>query len=331
MSWVPTHEDRADSARRHAVLAIITLGVLLATVLVAWVVQYFPARRAEKAAEIIRGIRRAGLERFWPEASRIDWYLIEVRGKRIGWRAMVRTRREGGGFAGLTLEFIGPVNRFWCEKWTLNADATRGRYAAYEGIARGLRLEQLKTEIALEDGRVRVLQYEARGRVLAARSKAPANYLPEGTLELAVRRVAEEAADAQFSLVFNEVPNVGGAVSFGVMRIRHAGTRRSEDGRTVRLVRTYARREGRRIRRTYEVNQQGWLTSMYDEQQRWQAATAEEVTAAFPDAIRQLRRWLPKHAHTRPDGGATVAPPAPAGEAVRRDEPGPRLLARRGA
>jgi len=331
MSWVPTHHGRGDSRRRHKILAVITLAVLLATVLVAWVVQYFPARRAEKAVEIIRGIRQAGLEHFWPEQSRIDWYLIELRGKLIGWRAVVRTRREGGGFAGLTLEVILPVNRFWCEKWTLNADATRGRYAAYEGIARGLRLEQLKTEIALEDGQVRVLQHEAQGRVLAARSKAPANYLPEGTMELAIRRVAEEAADAQFSLVFNEVPNVGGAVSFGVMRFRHVGTRRSEDGRTIRLVRGYARREGTHIERTYEVNHQGRLTSMYDEQRRWQPATAEEVTAAFPDAIRQLRRWLPKPARTRPGGGATGAPAAPAGEAVRRDEPAPRLPAGRGA
>ena len=91
-----------------------------------------------------------------------------------------RLGTEALGKSGITREEApGRWEQF--ESWRLNADATAGQY---HGSVRSPQLNY-DTLITLADGQVEFRQEQWRE---TDRSPAPANYLPEGTMELALRR-----------------------------------------------------------------------------------------------------------------------------------------------
>ena len=169
---------------------------------------------------------------------------------------------------------------YW-EQWTLNAHITKGEYRA--GRVQGGFLSTTETVIALKDGHVRVEQPEF-GR---SEAEAPANYIPEGVVELAWYLTARGGEPGRFRMVFNEMPPSGGRVQFGQMLVEEIV--RSADGWQVEVRSRMGGPEetvsfdngGRIIRRQRHGG---------DVVER--PAAPQEVAAAFPGAAGILRRIL---------------------------------------
>ena len=85
--------------RRQAIMSLVMLAVLLASVAWAWVLVRRADRLPKRGAEIIAQIRREGLARYWPNELTLRWYLIRTPRGYSGWRAMVQAPVEDGGYS----------------------------------------------------------------------------------------------------------------------------------------------------------------------------------------------------------------------------------------
>ncbi|MCK4624220.1 MAG: hypothetical protein KAV00_02840 [Phycisphaerae bacterium] len=301
---------KSETARR-GLLAVLMLAVLLASVSIAWLLERKSTIKAHAGAQIIGEIRAKGLKHYWPEKSQIDWFLIQSNGNTIGWKASVRVKsaarpgsppldklgttlsnaegpKSDGNFIGVDVEVV-PKQHSLHEIWTLNADATAGTYHADLRSAGG---KGFKTDILLNDGMVKVVQHVRGIGSITADSRAPKNYLPKGTLHLAVRQTAEMRANAQFVMVFNERPNRDKAVEFGTLRLRYLGSSQTRQGRTVRRVRMSEIR-GRGKRRTlFELDEKGKILLIQGEKTQSKAVDEQTIKKSFADAPLYLRRLL---------------------------------------
>ncbi|KPK86258.1 MAG: hypothetical protein AMJ81_01715 [Phycisphaerae bacterium SM23_33] len=279
--------------RQRAILGVLMLGLLLATVGAAWLLESSSSRRVRAAAEILAEIRKEGLDSFWPAELEVHWYLAQKDKRIIGWRAAAAGRSQNGDFLGVDVDMQGRRQDPVCEQWRLNADATEGAYTALVRTPLGYRPD---TDITLQRGSVKVVQHNLPNyQRLQARSPAPENYLPEGLLEPVVRRVAAAGADAQFRLVFNDQPNPGGVVQYGSYRIRHLGRKTQSEGSWVDRVGVSAGgpRSGHAL--TYELDEKGRLLLVSTHQGlRWTPASEVEVTRVFPRASDYLLELMPR-------------------------------------
>ncbi len=167
------------------------LGIFLLSVGVA---QWISADREQYVREgikIVSKIHDSKLESFWhgPEQS---YYLISENQQNIGWRADIRIPRQGGGFFGLRVQAINVGNRaqVHIRKWLLDSAAAEGWYQVRwrEGAEPGVVLNKgyLVEQVPRHPGKVEV----------------PPNFLPEGTLPLAARLVAQAKEQAFFKSVY---------------------------------------------------------------------------------------------------------------------------------
>ncbi len=190
------------------------LALLLASVGAAYALVYFrtilPDRRGR---EILKQMRSRGLRHYWPEEGKVSVALASSGGgQRIAWaRARVEDR------------FVGTIRRGSDEeRWRLADDLSSGRYegAAAVGRVGGFPVVD-KTLIDLESGRVTVVHGDTR-----AVSAAPDNYIPEGTMTLVARLVAEGGQAAAFRTVFNADAFAGSEVNFTRIVMSPRGPRR---------------------------------------------------------------------------------------------------------
>jgi hypothetical protein len=117
-----------------------------------------------------------------------------------------------------------------------------------------------------------------------ASGAAPANYLPEGTMAAALRLIAQQKADAIFSSIFDDHPNMGKVIDFVSVRFRYAGAVKqgdtSLDAVLVSAIGT---------KTTYWLNSQGEVVrSEDDEGVIWTAVTEKQVGEQFPEAPLQI-------------------------------------------
>ena len=273
---------------RRGVLALAMLAVLLGSVGAAWWYTSTVQRRNSAGARIVSRIRGDKLPGLWGEAVKTTWYLVNIEGGVRGWQADVRGRSGKEFFAGLSV-LAGAKGEAMTERWLLSDDATWGRYISDETAA-SIASGNFDTEIRLEDDTVTVVQNRLQG--LTARSPAPENYLPKGTSELAVGLVAQERADAQFKMVFNERPNVGGVVHFGTVRMTYRGHVRAQDGRQTSRVRVDF--SDRPYWREYLLAEDGQIVEISDPEKSWMPASQEEVQKHFPNGPAILRRQMPR-------------------------------------
>jgi len=201
------------------------------------------------AAVILAEIRTNGLSHYWPDEPTAAWYLRKQNAGPDRWRATVRGRRPGGMFEGLDMH----SDNQW-EYWRLNDDATQGRYEAgrWKHVIGSAHLKrEIDTKIILAEGRVKLWQ-KGHG---TSRAPTPANYIPEGLVELACYLTAGREAPAQFALIFNSQPPAKGVTRFGHLQVSKSED--VKDGRWV-TVRTVGVRGVRGIgfddtgRRTHE-------------------------------------------------------------------------------
>jgi hypothetical protein len=172
-------------------VAVIMLGIFLLSVGIAWWISLDRERLVHEGDRIVTQIQSSKLESFWRGGEQ-SYYLIREKQGNVGWRADFRIPREGGGFDGLLMQVIyaGNQPQVHIRKWHLDSTATTGWYqvAWLEGAEPRIDLIKgyLVEHVSRNPGKVEV----------------PPNFLPEGTLPLAARLVAQSKGQAFFRSVY---------------------------------------------------------------------------------------------------------------------------------
>jgi hypothetical protein len=197
--------------RQQALLAVIMLGVLLASVAIAAVLVAHSRRASRAAVRILGEIRSKGLKEFW-SSEPVDTWLIgrDANGHAVRWRRTGRAAR-GDGYVGT--EAGGDANgRFGTAVWSLNADATTGEYRAIDG--------REVTSISLADGMVALVSSSA-GQLPP--TPAPPDYIPEGTLTLLVHLATVRDEGIRARTIFDSRAAADEVVLFSSVRIEPRG------------------------------------------------------------------------------------------------------------
>ena len=278
---------KSENARR-GLLAVLMLVVLTGSVGIAWMLERRSDKKTEAGAQIIRQIREKGLGNYWSDKLQIDWFLVQAYGETIGWKASARGEIANEKFVGVIIEVI-PNRSHSHEIWTLNPDATIGTYHAEVLLTDG---SGYKTDISLKDGVVKVRLHAGGSSTPVAHSQAPENYLPEGTLHLAVQRIAKTRANAQFAMVFNEQAIIDDVVEFGTLRMEYVGKKKNSQGKDVNRVEMSEVRMGRKHKIVYDLDEKGKILVIYGEKTQWTSASRQEVQKAFPNAPKLLQQML---------------------------------------
>ena len=269
---------------RRGLLAGLMLVVLVASVGIAWMLERRSDKKTEAGAQIIRQVREKGLGNYWSDKLQIDWFLVQAYGETIGWKASAKGKIANGNFVGVDIEIV-PNRSHSHEIWTLNPDATIGNYHAEDSNG-------YKTDISLKDGLVKVRRHAGGAGTPVAHSKAPENYLPEGTLQLAVQGVAKARANAQFAMVFNEQAIADDVVEFGTLRMKYVGKKKNSQGKDVNRVTMSKARMGRKHKIVYDLDEKGKILVIYGEKMQWTSAKKQDVQKAFANAPQLLQQML---------------------------------------
>jgi hypothetical protein len=280
---------------RRSLLALVMLAILLATMGGAWLLEDQAGRRVRAAEGMVAHVRAKGLASFWTADLAIRWYLIKIDAKVIGWRAEAHGQIPAGDFAGLNLRYrADPVRRvedITVEQWKVNPEATAGEYTAGR-VSPELTLVK-DTQINLDAGVVEIHHMADTGPQ-EAKAAAPANYLPEGTMNLALALVGKAKADAQFAMVYNERDNPGGVIQFGAARLTYQGQRHADQGKTLTEVKMTYAGAGRGGEEIALLNEAGEVVGM--EAGRVSETLCEEgdIAKQFPEAAALVKGLLPE-------------------------------------
>ena len=183
-------------------LAAALLAVLAASVLFAYTLVLASRADIRAAESILAQLRQNGLTYYWSSDDFERQYAVIDRDGKIISRSAVKRIRTDTGYEGGSQEIRGPVGAV--ELWTISDDATEGQYAAESSIG-----AFSKTAISLDGAELTVISGDR-----IAKTETPANYIPEGLLELIVRLVAASERDATFSMILNEGAIADGSVLF---------------------------------------------------------------------------------------------------------------------
>lgn len=237
----PTQEKR-----RKTRLLLVLFAVLLLTVGLAWALVKAKQQPLENGARLADRLGAEGLSAHWPDRD-VSWYVIEEDGHPIGMSVRGLWRRDDGGYDGL--EVLQRTNTVSAAVWTLAPKADRGTY-----LGRSLQVHprfgqvESKAFVRLGDQRVRILQ----GGEVSSAARAPANYAPEGTLDLLIALAGRADRNAQFQVTLDSVPPWGTMPRFFPIYARPADG--AENGQvTVRVERKFGRSSQADLH-TYDAN-----------------------------------------------------------------------------
>ena len=302
-----------DSSRGGRLVArnAILLAIFAVVVGAAWVLSQ-PTPDDLRGRQILAEIRRTGLAAYWPEAA-VTWH-VRSTGERIsGWRGEIVVPTPNGKFHGLSVTVTGTAlgTRGLWERWTLNADATESNYLAggFGWTRRGVRMGKEDTAISLKEGRVTAFQ-RIQDYPFETVGPAPAGYIPEGAMSIALRLVARHKAKARFRMIFNEVPPPGARPAFTPveMEFRTPDGDDPEEARMTVHVAPGAPLE--EIKNLYFLDASedtiGLTTPTFVEMQ----VAAEQVDALFPTAAEQFRKIAER---------TNMPPPTPAHKPTESD------------
>jgi len=282
--------ENASPARR-SVLAVLMLVILAVSVVSAEMLVARARKRIDAGTKIVETIHSLGLKHFLPAGPEIDWYIIKSRKGPVGWLARYFRRSRDDNYVGVVICDI-PGGHKSSQRWSLNADATRGQYISQVIWASG---RTLKVSITFSNGEVTVVRRK-RGflKPEIAKAPSPGNYLPEGTFNLALGLVAKMRADAQFAMVFDEQPNFGAVVQFGTARIRYIDQKATQHGKVIR-VEVISNRFNEKISQVYYLDEtERVLQILLPDNKRVVACDEETVLKSFPGALEYLQRFLPQ-------------------------------------
>ncbi len=242
---------------RDAVVAVAMLAVLAVTIAGAWWLVWARNAPARRGAELVAQVRSEGLGAFWQGPEVQFWQIERTQLTPYGpvrsvlWTVELRKQRPDGGFEELSVTGANPDRLQWAY-WKLNAQATEGLYQAgildRNRVSRQLETRQ-KTEIRQTADKLAVQQFmDDAGKRVETFAPVPENYAPEGTLRLLRDLTARNGENADFLVVYDEVPPGGQEPSFNTIQYAYRGQTRFQ-GRQVRQLQT------RRTSRDDEGNQ----------------------------------------------------------------------------
>lgn len=282
-------------------LGVILFIVLLASVASAWLLvrhrrSPFPSI---DGADIIADIRRLTFPTFYPDSPATRWFVFHEGGRIVGFRAVVTHIGPDGQFDRLQMDIHdsrGIIGGVWSHS-RLSADATEGQYKAGR-----LRLTDsiailTNTGITLANKHIRMTQLIDRGAIRVSQvssAVAPADYLPEGTLWLACRIVAEEQVKAGFRLIQDDRIIQGGGVPFVDVSISYAGPGDEADPDVAAVV-TLQIGQGRTLENYYYLDADGGLIRQVTGHTTASLVDQEQIVSAFPEAPMLLSQMM-KHA-----------------------------------
>ena len=275
------------SGRRDNLLKAVTIGALVVSTGVAWLIVQGTAGRADRAeatliesgAQTLAQIRNQGLDHHWSgdPTPREQWYLIYQGGRLAGGRAVRQWRGADGTHKGLQFNFPQGV---W-EYWQLNGGGTEGFYQAGEASAvpGSPRLEKkTTTQITLRDGRAELRQYGPEGTV--SQTDVPPNYVPEGMLDLACFIAALRGGEARFSLILNSDPPDGTTTRLATATVSEIKPLRGG----VRAIVTVASARGGALKHGLLFDQTGVLMERVIGRIEERLVTRETVRRVLPKA-----------------------------------------------
>ena len=186
-----TNQDAGRS--RPTWVALIMLGLFLLSVGIAWWISFDREHLVREGVRIVAQIHKSKLESFW-HGQEQSFYLIGENQRNIGWRADLRVPRQDGGFDGLLVEAIGAGGRqqLHVRTWQLNSAAT-------QGVCQAAWLQGAEPKIYMDKG---YLVEQSPKPPHISKVEIPPNFLPEGTLTLAARLVAQARGQAFFKSIY---------------------------------------------------------------------------------------------------------------------------------
>ncbi len=189
------NKNSFTSVSRQSLLSIAMLGVLLLSIGAAWMIISSHRARwrqsAERGAELMADLRSKGLAEYWTDQTVSDWYLYrDAQDRPAGWRYTKRSPTTEG-YGGRTVHWPTKTSRY-TELWRLDARATTGTYLSEV-------TDMPTTEIVLSPQGLTV----AVGQTKIFDATPPANYVPEGIMELVAFLALDGEEDITGSTVLN--------------------------------------------------------------------------------------------------------------------------------
>jgi len=257
-------------------IAVVMLGVLVLTVAAAWLLVQTRGAGIDRGANLLADVRERGLSAFWGEQPHEAWFLFtSADGEPLGWRRSLRIRVQDG-YLGEDQAVLTNGTQ-WREGWQITDDALVGRYSSAlesPNLPSGF----LKVGIDLREDRVYVSS-SAAGEPAA--SPAPANYVPEGLLDLALYLAGRQDGGVDLDTISNIAAVHAGRVRFVTIQVK-------------------ASEEGVRVSgpdRIYRFDESGELQSLrhVDDESQWLRVSRDELAELFPEVLRfrSLEEALP--------------------------------------
>lgn len=280
-----TNQDPGKS--RPTLVAVIMLGIFLLSVGIAWWISVDRGQYVRQGQNIVTQIRYSKLESFWHGPAQ-SYYLIRQKQQVVGWRADIRVPDKGGGFEGLLMQVIHVGNRpqVHVRRWQLDSTAAQGWFqiAWLEGAAPRIDLDKgyLVEDIPHNPGKVEV----------------PANFLPEGTLLLAARLVAQAKTQAFFKSVYinetgprdMEQPQIA---NVGLTNLIYKGQETLQDGaKAIQASAVEVRLGilGKERTETIYLAPDGHVVLIARPDQTLTPTTLAELVQSDPNALRAIRQ-----------------------------------------
>jgi len=196
---------------RTKLLAVIMLAAFVVSVAAAWWISTHRQSYLRSGEETMTQIRQSGLKSFYGRGSQ-QYFIIRNKGANVGWRVF-ECKPAANGYKGLIAQpdSAGGKKMISWESWQLSNDLNEGKYNALEP-AHKLPGALQRTQILLDQGRVEVTQayftpngLEIENLTQTSAALVPNNYLAEGSLPLAIQKVAQNHSSAYFKIVMNQV------------------------------------------------------------------------------------------------------------------------------
>jgi hypothetical protein len=258
---------------RSALLSLVMLVVLLASVLAAWSLVTARGAMFDRAAAVIQEIREKTLPSLLGGKPVTTYYLLrDAKGRNLGYT--IDTRRPvNGNFSGVRL--MRQAKAVFHEQWRLRNDIASGQYL---GISQEpARAEE--TRITLKDKQVTVEQVVG-SKLMQVRDAAPSNYIPEGLTPLVIRLVVQRGQKASFKTISDSEAIIQGQLNFTTVTLTPLSDRKvryeAELFPLGKIDRIYSLDAGGQVLQS--LDNAGGITE--------QAVTYDEIIRAYPEVLR---------------------------------------------
>ncbi len=189
-------------------MATVLAGILGLSIACAYLATQSTRGAIRRAEKILADLRATGLSAYWSDQGLELKYDMKNTDQIIIAQLSLAREPTEGGYRGATLR-SNPASEA-AEAWILSEDAHQGQYEVESNIGR---LIKMRITLEGED-----LTISSRG--YRAQAKTPANYIPEGLMELIIYLTVLGGKDATFSMIVNDQALVGDKVRFFQVQIK---------------------------------------------------------------------------------------------------------------